>query len=318
MTVLRQGHRNTFNVHVPHRYRQDFQHQPFDIVVDDINKIPFYTPLYVKKPLLAIAHHLFGKSIFTEAGILAGSYVYGAEWLLNRVYKHTPFAVVSESTRSEFIERGFDAENISIIHNCIDTKQFPFALQPKYAVPTIAYFGRLKRYKSVHHVLEAFALAQQRVPEARLQIMGKGDAETALRDMAHTLSISDSVEFVGYVPEHEKAERLGRVHCVVNPSMKEGWGIINIEANACGVPVISANSPGLRDSVRHGESGLLYEYGDIQALAATMVNVLSNEQLRVALSKGAINFAQQFHWDNSAQKMIQRMEAVIASHALLS
>ncbi|MCU0463809.1 MAG: glycosyltransferase family 4 protein, partial [Anaerolineae bacterium] len=81
LRVIREGHRNTFNAFVPWRYLRRFQHEEYDVVVDDVNKIPFYTPLFVRKPLLALAHHLFGKSIFAEAGVLAGLYVYGSEWL---------------------------------------------------------------------------------------------------------------------------------------------------------------------------------------------------------------------------------------------
>jgi glycosyltransferase involved in cell wall biosynthesis len=313
--IIREGHRNTFNAYVPIRYRSRFQHEGFDVVVDDVNKIPFFTPLYVREPLLAIAHHLFGTSAFAEVGVAAGLYVYAAETLLNQVYRRTPWAVVSPSTRDEFIARGFPAENLSIIYNCIDQAQFPFAPQPKPSSPTVAYFGRLKRYKSVHHLIEAFALVVKRLPEAQLQIMGKGDDEPRLRDLVARLGIDKQVHFLGFIPEHKKASALGAVHCVVNPSMKEGWGIINIEANACGTPVISANSQGLRDSVRHGESGLLYEYGNIEELAGEIMRVLQDDELRTYLSAGAIRFARGFDWNDAAQQMIQRLEGVIDEHS---
>ena len=62
--ILRRGNRNTFNFTVPGVYRELIQENDFDIVFDDINKIPFFTPLFVKKPLVAIVHHFFGKTIF--------------------------------------------------------------------------------------------------------------------------------------------------------------------------------------------------------------------------------------------------------------
>jgi glycosyltransferase involved in cell wall biosynthesis len=313
--IIREGHRNIFNGYVPARYRSRFQHEEFDVVVDDVNKIPFYTPLYVQEPLLAIAHHLFGSSAFAEVGVAAGLYVYAAEALLNRVYRHTPWAVVSPSTRDEFVARGFSAERLSIIYNCIDQTQFPFAPQPKPLRPTVAYFGRLKRYKSVHHLIEAFALVIRRLPEAELHIMGKGDDEQRLRDLTIRLGIAAQVKFMGFIPEREKAQALGAVHCVVNPSMKEGWGIINIEANASGTPVISANSQGLRDSVRDGESGLLYEYGNIEQLASKICQVLQDDDLREQLSIGAIRFARRFDWNDAASQMIQRLQKVIDEHS---
>ena len=95
--------------------------------------------------------------------------------------------------------------------------------------------------------------------------------------------------------------------------MKEGWGITNLEANACGVPVVSADSPGLRDSVKAGQSGLLYPYGNIQDLAATVLRVLCDEGLRQQLSDGAIAWAHQFTWDRSAEQMRALCASTIAS-----
>lgn len=319
MLVLREGARNNFNFYVPRRYRKDFRYRGFDIVVDDINKIPFFTPLYVREPIVALAHHLFGTSIFAEAGLIAGSYVYSSELLLPRIYRTTPFAVVSDSTKHELIEKGLPAENMAVIPNCINRAQFPFTAQEQHTepfTPIIAYFGRLKRYKSVHHLLEAFVPLADEFPTAKIQIMGKGDAEADLRKLALGLGLNTAdvqrVEFLGFIPEERKAEMLSAAYCVVNPSMKEGWGIINIEANACGTPVIAANVPGLRDAVQHGESGLLYEYGNIASLTGVLRQILLDSVLHQHLQQGALRFAQRFDWDVSAHSMLEEMEKVIA------
>ena len=312
--VIREGSRNMFNFHVWPRYRRDFSKRDFDIVIDDLNKIPFYTPLYVRKPLLGIGHHFFGRSIFLEAGMAAGAYVYTAEKLVDRIYRSTPFAVVSESTRAEFVARGFPAENISIIPNCIDQERLPMRIGPKAEAPTVAYFGRLKKYKSVDHVLRAFALLRRDIPTARLEILGSGTFRDELEALAAELNIADATRFHGYVSEEDKVEQLSRAHCVVNPSMKEGWGITNVEANACGTPVISADVPGLRDSVRAGVSGLLYPYADIDALAAAMRRILMDNNLRTGLERGAVDWARRFDWNDSARRMIDLMQSVAAAH----
>ena len=93
--------------------------------------------------------------------------------------------------------------------------------------------------------------------------------------------------------------------------MKEGWGITNIEANACGTPVISANVPGLKDSVLDGQSGLLYEYGNIGQLANLLLKVLQDNDLRSKLSTGAVEWAKQFSWDKSADLMLDRIHQVV-------
>jgi glycosyltransferase involved in cell wall biosynthesis len=314
--IIRKGNRNVFNFLVPLEYRKRFKSQGFDIVVDDINKIPFYTPLFVKEPLLAISHHFFGKSIFHETNTIFGSYVYLSESLVDLIYKRTKFVVVSESTLEEFISRGFDKNNITIVTNAIEQSNFPMSVTSKNPNPTVTYFGRLKKYKSVDHLVRAFYFISQEIPDAKLEFIGRGDFRPFLEQLCSKLKIADKVIFHGFVDEQTKSELLAKSHCVVNTSMKEGWGITNIEANACGTPVISANVPGLRDSVSEGVSGLLYEYGDIMGLAAQLRIVLTDDKKRQHLSEGAVSWARQFSWDKSAEIMLETCQRVVDEHKL--
>lgn len=309
--VHRKGSRSLFNFYIPGLYRKISKEINFDIVIDDINKIPFYTPLFVKKPLLAISHHFFGTSIYREANIVAGSYVYFSEYLVNYVYKNTPFVVVSDSTMLEFKERGFDVSKFNIVTNAITQENFPMKTCVKNDYPTIVYFGRLKKYKSVDHLFSAFALVKKEIPNARLEIIGRGDFQPALEKLAAELDISNSVLFHGFVSEEEKVKLLSKAHLVVNTSMKEGWGITNIEANACGTPVISADVPGLRDSVSNGKSGLLYQYGNIDELSKQIIKVLTQPLLFETLSFGAVDWAKCFSWDKSADDMMKVIQRIV-------
>ena len=309
--VIRKGSRSFFNFYVPIMYLKNFHKGEYDIIIDDINKIPFYTPIYVRKPLLAISHHFFGTSIFRESGFIAGCYVYMAEKVVDWIYKKTPFVVVSQSTLQEFIDRGFNPEMFSIVPNAISQNLFPMKVNQKNEFPTITYFGRLKKYKSVDHLLRAFALVSKKLNNAKLLILGKGDYQPKLEELAKELGISDNTTFSGFISEEDKIPLLSLSHCVVNTSMKEGWGITNIEANACGTLVISANVPGLRDSVKEGVSGLLYEYGNIEQLADILIEILTNTKLREKLSEGAVTWAKSFSWDKSAELMINRCEEIL-------
>lgn len=314
--VIRKGKRNTFNYYVKKQYKEHFEKIDFDIVIDDINKIPFYTPKYVKKPLLAISHHFFGTSIFRETNVIAGLYVLISEYLVNSIYKSTPFAVVSQSTLDEFLRRGFNQGNFSIIPNAIEHKEFPMQIGQKNDDPTITYFGRLKKYKSVDHLLKAFAIVQAKIPNAKLWIMGKGDFMDYLKTLANKLNISQNTKFFGFVTNEEKVELLSKSYIAVNTSMKEGWGITNIEANACGTPVLSANVPGLRDSVKEGVSGMLYKYGDINELARKLIKFIEKDELQKSLFNGSIKWASEFSWESSAKKMVELCNKVIAEHKL--
>ena len=309
--IVRRGSRNFFNFMVPWYYLRQLRHEGYDVVVDDLNKIPFYTPLYVHKPLVGISHHFFGTSIFRETWFLPGAYVWIAEKLVDWVYRKTPFIVVSQSTLDEFIDRGFPKENFTLALNAIDhTKLKPSGI-PKSSEPSIGYFGRLKKYKSVDHVVQAFARVKQEIPHATLTIIGRGDFQPELERVAKELGVDNATRFTGFVSEEEKLRLLQELWVVVNPSMKEGWGIVNVEANACGTPAVAADSPGLRDSVVDGETGELYPYGDIDALTERLLRILRDDELRDRYRSSALTFAQSLTWEKTTQMTLATLQKSI-------
>ncbi len=314
--TIRKGSRSLFNFYVKSEYRTRFSKEHYDIIIDDINKIPFYMTRYVKEPLLAISHHFFGKSIFREARFVSAIYVYLAEKLVDVYYNKAPFVVVSQSTLDEFVSRGFDSNKFSIVHNAIEQKDFPMGGCEKSPNPVITYFGRLKKYKSPDHLLRAFAIVSPSFPTAELHIIGRGDFRPQMEKLVRELGITEKTTFFGFVSDEEKKRLLSLSHCVVNTSMKEGWGITNIEANACRTLTISADVPGLRDSVLNGVSGLLYKYGDVAALAEKIHEVLSSEERLNHLSEGAVRWASEFSWDESARKMLEVVEKTIINYKL--
>ena len=312
LRVIREGGRYLFNFFVPWRYQSQLRKENYDVVVDDINKIPFYTPTFVDKPLAGIVHHLFGKAIFLEAPFIPASYVYLAEKVAAQVYKNTPIAVVSESTRQELIGLGFSPANIVIVPNAVNDKIYtPSDFTPPGA-PVIGHLGRLKKYKSVDHLLRAFQIVLKEFPEARLKIIGDGDFRPELERLAAELDIVSHIEFTGYLSQEEKVRQLHQMSVAVNCSAKEGWGLTVIEANACGVPVVASDVPGLRDSVVDEKTGLLYEFGNIEQLAQKILLMLRDEHLRSRMRVDAIEWGRTFNWEDSAKKMIDFLERVIA------
>lgn len=302
--IVRVGARATFNYVVPLWWVLIGRKRGYDLVVDDINKLPFFTPMYVGVPKLAIVHHLFADTIFSEVGKAAGTYVQWFEQRIPQVYKNTPICVVSTSTKTECTELGLPEKSLHVIHNGIDHSQYPMRIADKATQPTAVYFGRLKRYKSVDHIIRAMSIVVDQLPNAQLRILGTGDQSESLKSLTRELGLQNNIHFSGYVTDTQKLESLSSAHVAVNSSVKEGWGITNLEANACGTPVISANVPGLRDSVLADRSGQLYPYGNVERLAELMLQVLSDATLRVRLSEGALEWAKKFSWDSSANQML--------------
>ena len=312
--VIREGGRLLFNYRVAPKYFSTFKKQTFDLVVDDMNKIPFYTPLYVREPLLGVTHHLFGKSIFLEASFPAASYVYLTERAAIPAYKRLRFVVGSPSTHKELIHAGFPEDRTHLIHYGVAHESFRLLGIPKSPAPLLGMVGRLKKYKSVDHLIEAFVVVRQEMPDARLLIVGDGDDRPRLVALAERLGVSSATTFTGFVSEEEKVRHLNEMHVAVNTSAKEGWGLTVIEANACGTPTVSSNVQGLRDAVIDGETGLLYEYGNREELAEKLLLVLRDEHLRQRLAEGALQRSMQFDWNIAADKTMEVIEQVRREH----
>lgn len=310
--VIRKGGRFYFNFVAPGMIRRELERNKYDVILEDINKIPFYTPLYTALPILVVIPHLFATTVFREINFVLGIYIYLAEQPIRFFFRKYPYCVISESTRTDLVGRGIPPDNIKVIECGIDHSLYcPDSSVEKYREPTALYLGRVKKYKSIQHILRAWPRVLERVPDAKLQIVGDGDYLDKLKNMASSIDISASVDFPGFVASDSKIERMRRAHCVIYPSLKEGWGLTNIEANACGTLSVSADSPGLRDSVSDGVSGVLFPYGDVERLADIVIRVLENEEYRRKLEKGALEWASRFDWDSSAERMLALMDEVI-------
>ena len=304
--VIREGGRSLFNFRVPLAYWKRFRREGFDIVIDDMNKIPFFTPLFVREPLYGITHHLFGTSIFQETNAVVASYVYWAERAAVLLYrrKRIPFIVGSPSTQVELLERKFPAGDVTVVNYAVDHRIHRPTGVAQSPTPLIGYFGRLKKYKSIDHLLLALPAVLERVPVLRLMIVGEGDDRARLEELARRSGVNHAVEFTGFVTEERKVELLQSIWFKVTTSSKEGWGLTVLEANACGIPVIASNVAGLRDAVKDGETGLLYPYGDVGTLSRMIMRLIEDREMRERLAAGARVWAASFSWDRAAEQTL--------------
>jgi len=294
-------------------YRRRLARQNFDLVIEDLNKVPVYAPVWSRRPVVLLVHHLFGGTAFQEASLPMASTTWLLERTLPRFYRRLPVQAVSRSTAQDLVARGFDADRIEVIENGVDLRFYsPDGTLPRFAEPTVLYLGRLKRYKRVDLIVRAIALLRtQRVP-ARLIIAGQGDAANSIRALCAELNVTDVVELTGFVTEQRKRELFRRswVHALTSP--KEGWGISTMEAAACGTATVASDSPGLRDAVQHEQTGLLVPHGDVAALAEGLRRILQDPALRDRLGRAARSFAEQFSWERSAASTEAHLEHVLS------
>ena len=298
---LRAGHWKLANFVLPRLLRRELARTDYDVVLEDINKIPFYAPLYTRLPVVVMVPHLFGTTIFRETNPIFASYVLGFEWPLRWIYRGCLFSAASPSTAADLTRRGIDPRRIEVIYNGMDHGRYELENPPpRNSHPTLLHIGRLRRYKSVDVAVRAMAIVHAARPDARLVVIGEGPEEARLKALARRLGLSDVIEFRGYRRRDEIVEQLYRSHVLLQTSPKEGWGLTVIEANECRVPAVASRAPGLVDSVRDGETGLLARYGDAADFASKALHLLSDEALRQRMGEAALHWARGFSWDAAA------------------
>jgi glycosyltransferase involved in cell wall biosynthesis len=313
MRVFRIGGRHSFALRARGLVRRRLAAAEYDVVVEDINKLPLFLAGLTRLPIAVIVPHLFGTTAFAEASWPIAATVWAAERPIPRAYRRAGFHAISDSTRDDLIARGVAPDRIAVIYPGVDAAWYaPDPAVPRAARPTFLYVGRLKRYKGVEIAVRALAAARRTRPDLVLEVAGQGDDRPRLERLAGTLGQGDAVRFLGFVPEEEKRRRLRQAWALVFPSPKEGWGISNVEAAACGTPALASDSPGLRESVRHGETGFLVPHGDAPALAERMLALAQDPALVTRLGRGARTFAEGLTWDRAARATEAHLERVIA------
>lgn len=309
---LRSGDRGFgYYAELPRRARAEAASGGYALVVENLCKLLFFSRLWLPGlPRLGLVHHLFGLSAFRQVSVPIASYVVATEALLPLAYRGMPFVVVSPSTRDDLVKRGIPARDVRVIPNGLDHDRYHPATMP--AEPDLVVFvGRIEHYKGVDLLLDAWPHVRAARPGARLVIVGSGTANEEMRARARDAGCADAVHFAGFVDEAEKVAWMQRATVLVQPSRKEGWGLTVLEANACGTPVVATDVPGLRDSVRHGTSGLLAA-PNAPSLAACLVAVLSDAELRARLARGARLWSERFRWDHVADAFADVVRAVAA------
>lgn len=281
----------------------------YDLIIDEINTLPFLTPLYVKnKKIIVLIHQLAREVWLYEMPMPISALGYLLEPFYLRLYKKIPTLTISESTKSDLEKLGFG--EIYIVPKGVPFKALK-VMSAKFQVPTLLYIGRLKRSKRVHEIIRAFYLVRRNIPEARLEIAGEGDTSYLryLKSLIANHDLADHVSFHGAVDNDTKLDLMKKAHALLVASVREGWGLVVTEANACGTPAVAYNVPGLRDSIRDGETGILCETTP-EAMAEKASEILLNEKLSLDLSNKALEWAKEFDWAISAKKTLEAIEKI--------
>ena len=269
----------------------------FDIAIEDFScHSPCFVPLFTRKTDCASIQNLHAKHT-KKRFFIVGYIAVFFEWLGLLSYKN--FVSVSLAIDSELKKRTRN-KRIELIEYGVEDNLYGKSFNEKNY---ILYIGRLDIYqKGLDILLPAFKEVLKENNDLKLIMAGKGNDEKKVKKMVKELGLEDNVEFSGRVSGGKKAELIGSALFVCMPSRFESWGIVAVEAGACGRPVIGTNVPGLNESIRDKETGFLVKKEDMQGLADCMAGLIKNKDLRKAMGAKGRLWAQNFRWSKIAQK----------------
>jgi glycosyltransferase involved in cell wall biosynthesis len=304
--VVRDGGKYSVYGRAKKHYKKHFSKENYDVVLDEINTRPFLTPKFVNngEKIVALIHQLAREYWFYETPFplsYIGYHFLEKRWLNN--YVEVPTVTVSESTRQGLLNWGF--KEVFVVPEGLNFEPLN-EVPEKQSYPVVAYVGRLKRAKRPDHSIEAFNIVKEKIPKAELWIIGNGYFKKDLEKIA-----TDGVKFFGGLPDGERRELVKKSWVLVNPSVREGWGLNVVEAAALGVPCVAYGVAGLRESVVDGITGLLVKSGDIKDLADATVKVLGDKDLRLRLSEAALHYARQCSWDKCSDQFLKILNGVV-------
>jgi glycosyltransferase involved in cell wall biosynthesis len=312
LRVIRLANRYLYYFLAPFVARRLAVQEGYDVVVDVLCKLPFLSPWFVPRPCVAVVHHLFGTTAFQQVPPPIALVTWLSEKLIPRAYRECWSVAVSPSTRDDLIDRGVPGSRILVVPNGTDFGTFHPEPARRAETPIVLWLGRAEAYKRVDLVLRAMQKLRDRVPDIRLVIVGDGSATKDLRALARELGVADIVDFLGFVDSGLKVMLLQRAHVLANTSEKEGWGLTVLEGAACATPTVASDVPGLRDSVCHGETGILVPHGDVEALTDALAKLLLDDEYREHMAARARTWALRFSWDIGADDMERVLDAAIS------
>ena len=295
--VLRSGRRLTAIADLARRYRA---HREWaDIVFENMLELPLLTPLYVRRPLAVITHHLLGAGWFSIVPWHQALVGFLGERALPLMYRNTNFVAVSEQTQDDLFNVGIRSKNVRVVHWAVNHQLYrPGGSKTEH--PTLLFVGLLDNgLKRVEDLFLVIDRVRQQYPQAELIIVGSGNKGKELRLRAE----GKNIQVLGFVDEAEKIRLFQRSWVHVIPSIKEGFGLTALEASACGTPIVAYDAPGLI-GVKAGVNGLKVPVGDWASLADSICETIQDSALRNRLTAGGLEFARQRTWEDAAGALL--------------
>lgn len=315
--IIRRGQEHSVILLAPIFYL--LKRQTFDIVIDQIHGLPFFTPLYVRVPIIAFIHEVAG-DIWDRMYPFPINIVGRAmELLYLRLYRNIPFWTDAQATIGDLVKHGVPIAQCMAIP-CPPLSRVISKFPQKERKPTFLFVSRIVQMKGIEEVIRAFSFIVPAIAEARLWVIGTGERRYVARvkDQIAALGLGSRVTLHGYVSEQKKLSLMRRAHLLLHASIKEGWGLVVLEAASQGTPAVVYNVHGLSEVVLHGKTGVVTRRNTPEDLAQEAVALYRDARRYASYQRNGIDRVKSLRWDDVTQRsldlLVQTYETDQDSH----
>lgn len=290
----------------------------FDVVIETVNTSPYFHFIARGSAKSYLFYHQLAREIwFHEAKAPLSHIGFSlmepiATYILGKTRAKT--ITVSNSTKSDLVKFGFKPDSVSIISEGIHlTPLDDISGVDKFTTPTVLSLGAFRPMKRTLDQVKAFEIAKQKLPQLKMKIAGNASSVYGKKvlDYIANSPYSADIEYLGRVSDEERERLMQKSHLITVTSLKEGWGLIVTEAASQGTPAVVYDADGLRDSVRHDQTGVVTNR-DPASLADGIVETLQNEERYKKLQDAAWRWSKEITFERSYQDFLNHTEIVHA------
>lgn len=291
-----------------------FHAKEYDVIVDEVHGIPFFSPLFTRKPVVVFIHEIAGEIWDFMYPFPISKIGKMLERWYFRLYRRYLFWTDAPSTVDDLARRGISGSQcfaipcpMSIDKEIMRDRGFRNNHKSKERFPTFLFVSRVVRMKGIEEVIKAFSFIVKERPDARLWIIGGGDEryKKQLEMMIRDYGVHSNVTFWGKVSEKKKFELMARGHVLLHASVKEGWGLVVLEAARMGTPSVVYNVPGLCDVVKNGKTGIVLKDNSPDTMAREALSLYMDKKRYALYQRNGIAWADSFTWENAAKLSLE-------------
>lgn len=302
---------NEFLVHLFAPFFYLLSSNTFDVVIDEVHGIPFFTPFYVRRPKIVFIHEIAGKIWDYMYNFPLNTIGKVLEHVYFHFYANVYFWTDAPSTVVELVAHGISKDNCIAIPCPILNKPVS-TLPQKEAISTFLFVSRLVQMKGIEDVIASFAMIAEQKKDVQLWIVGSGDKQyvNSLKSMVRKLGVMSKVTFLGYLSETQKLATMRKSHILLHASVKEGWGLVVLESASQGTPAIVYNVSGLCDVVKNNKTGLVLSKNTPQEMAHVALKLLDDKNQYKNFQENGIRWVKSLSWEEVTKQSLELLKKV--------